>query len=100
MHLFGKLHQHSTLVFLQAYPTPQEASAASLEEIIATLRLGKHPNPAQVAADIVAELHRPHLIANSVIVRTKSRLMLSLAKQLLVVIEDIASYEKEILPLF
>ena len=100
LNLFAKLQQRSTLVFLQAYPTPQAAQAASREEIAATLRTGKHTNAARVAPKIFEELHRPHLVASSVIVRAKSRLMLSLVKQLLVVIEEIASYDKAIRPLF
>ncbi len=100
LHLFAKLQQRSTLVFLQAYPTPQAALAASVEEITATLRTGKHTNPTQAAPKIVEELHRPQLVANPVIVRTKSRLMLSLVKQLLVVIQEIKSYDEAIRPLF
>jgi hypothetical protein len=87
-------------VFLQTYATPQAAQAASLQEIIATLRTGKHTNPLQVAPSIFEELHRPQLVANDITVRTKSRLMLSLVKQLLVVIEEIAGYDKEISTLF
>ena len=45
-------------------------------------------------------MHRPQLEASAVTVRTQSRLMLSLAKQLQVVMEDIAAYEKEIQTLF
>jgi len=100
LHLFARLQQHSTLVFLQAYPTPQAAQAASVQEIIATLRTGKHTNPTRLAPKIVAELHRPQLVASEVMVRAKSRLMLSLVKQLLVVIEDIATYDEEINTLF
>lgn len=100
LHLFGKLRQHSTLVFLQTYPTPQQAQAASLDELLVALRAGKYPHPMQAASEIFAELHRPHLVASPVVVRTKSRLMLSLTKQLLPVIEDIASYEKAIDTLF
>ncbi len=98
--LFAKLQQRSTLVFLQTYPTPESAQAASLGEIIATLRGGKHTNPRQAAPLIWEELHRPQLVANAVTVRAKSRLMLSLTKQLLPLIEDIASYDKEIHTLF
>src|SRR6266705_3442295 len=98
--LFAKLQQRSTLLFLQAYPTPQAAQAASVEEISATLRTGKHTRSTQVAPKIFEELHRPHLVGSPVIVRAKSRLMLSLVKQLLVVIEEIASYDKEIATLF
>ena len=47
LHLFAKVQQRSTLVFLQTYPTPQAAQAASVEEITATLRTGKHTNPTQ-----------------------------------------------------
>ena len=100
LQLFSKLQQSSTLRFLQAYPTPQEAQGASVEEITATLRLGKFPHPDQAAARVVEELHRPQLVASAITVRTKSRLMLSLVKQLLVVIEDLAAYEKEIRTLF
>jgi transposase len=100
LHLFAKLQQRSALVFLQAYPTPQAAQAATLEEITATLRAGKHTNPRRAAPKIFEEVHRPQLVAKEVIVRAKQRLMLSLVKQLLVVIEDIATYDKEISPLF
>ena len=100
LNLFAKLQQRSALVFLQAYPTPQAVQAASLDEIIATLRTGKHTNPTQVAPKIFAEVHRPQLVANQVIVRAKQRLMLSLVKQLLLVIEDITSYDEAISSLF
>jgi len=100
LHLFAKLQQRSALVFLQAYPTPQAAQAATLEEITATLRAGKHTNPTRAAPKIFEEVHRPQLVAKEVIVRAKQRLMLSLVKQLLVVIEDITTYDKEISPLF
>jgi transposase len=98
--LFGKLHQRSTLVFLQAYPTPAQASVASLEEITALLKTSKHPKARWAAMNILEELHRPQLGANEAIVRAKSRLTLSLIKQLLPVIEDIKSYDKEIRTLF
>jgi transposase len=100
LHLFAKLQQRSALVFLQAYPTPQAAQAATLEEITATLRAGKHTNPTRAAPKIFEEVHRPQLVAKEVIVRAKQRLMLSLVKQLLVVIAEIASYDKTISTLF
>lgn len=100
LHLFTKLHQPSTLLFLQTYPTPQAAQMASLEAIETTMRVSKHPTPRQVATSIVEAVHRPELRANEVTVRTKSRLMLSLVKQLQVVIEEIAAYDKEIKRLF
>lgn len=98
--LFSKLHQPSTLHFLQAYPTPEAARQASVEQITATLHQSRFPHPTQAAAAMVEYLHRPQLVASEVTVRTKSRLMLALVKQLQVVIEELASYEKEIATLF
>jgi Transposase len=70
--LFTKLHQHSTLIFLQTYPTPQTASAASIQDLEGTLRKGKHHNPSVFARTIHEDLHQPHLIAKDTTVRTKS----------------------------
>src|SRR4029077_13556199 len=74
LHLFTKVQQRCTLLFLQAYPTSQTAQAASLEEIRATLRAGKHTSPTRVAPKIFQELHRPQLEAPEAMVRAKSRL--------------------------
>lgn len=98
--LFGKLQQPSTLLFLQTYPTPTAAAAASLEEITALLKRCKYPNARRAATEMVEQLHRQELTANEVIVRAKSRLMLSLVRQLLPLLEDIKSYDKEIATLF
>jgi transposase len=94
--LFTKLRHRSTLLFLQTYPTPQAVQAASLADLAAALRRGKHSNPTRAARKIAAEVHRPQLTANDITVRTKSRLMLSLIKQLLVVMQDVAAYDEEI----
>src|SRR5438128_3925703 len=53
LELFAKLQQHTTLLFLQTYPTPQAAMAASAEQIQEVLRRARHPNPTIVAAKIV-----------------------------------------------
>jgi transposase len=98
--LFGKLQQRSTIIFLQTYPTPQRAQAASLQEITATLRRAGHTRAKQYAPKLFEELHSPQLEAREMVVRAKSRLMLSLLRQLQPLIEDIASYEKEISTLF
>src|SRR5213083_828123 len=45
LELFTKLQQKSTLLFLQTYPTPQAAMAASAEQITEVLRRAKHPHP-------------------------------------------------------
>ena len=98
--LFSKLHQRSTLRFLQSYPTPQAAMAASQEQLSSVLKQAGHPTPEKTAAKLVETLHQPALHADDVTTRTKSRLMLALVRQLEPVIEEIAAYDREIARLF
>ncbi len=100
LELFAKLQQRTTLLFLQTYPTPQEASAASTDQLTQVLKQAGHPHPLGAAPKIVERLQQPHLRADAVITRTKSRLMLALVSQLLPLIEQIAQYDKEIATLF
>jgi hypothetical protein len=100
LQVFCTLQQACTLRFLQAYPTPQAAASASGADLAATLRQGKYPKADTAAAKMVETLHRPPLTASEVTVRAKSRRMLSLVKQLAVVLEDIATSDKEIARLF
>jgi transposase len=98
--LFAKLQQRSTLRFLQACPTPQVARAASEEHLTSVLKQAGHPTPEQAAIKLVETLHQPALHADEVTTRTKSRLMLALVRQLEPVMEEIASYDREIERLF
>jgi transposase len=98
--LFGKVQQKSTLVFLQTYPTPQEAQAASVDQIQALLKQCRHPQAASVALTIVERLRQPQLQATPATVRAKSRLLLALISQLLPLLEQIADYDQEIDTLF
>ncbi len=98
--LFGKLAQPVTLAFLQTYPTPQAAQAASLDDLTMLLKQQRHPQAARAAAKIRSELQRPQLQADPVTTRTKSRLMLALVSQLLPLIEQIEAYDEEIERLF
>jgi transposase len=100
LELFSKLQQKSTLLFLQTYPTPQAAMAASAEQITEVLRQAKHSNPIPVASTIVERLQQPHLQADAVTTRAKARLMLVLVSQLLPLLEQIKQYDKEIRTLF
>ncbi|GHP00489.1 hypothetical protein KSF_105360 [Reticulibacter mediterranei] len=100
LHLFSKLAQPSTLTFLQRYPTPQAAQAASIQQIEGTRRVGHHSNPRSAASKIYETLHQPHLQADEITTRTKSRLLITLMKQLLPVVESIAEYDKAIEDLF
>ena len=98
--LFGKLQQKSTLLFLQTYPTAQEAAAAPVEHIEQMLRQAKHPHPRKAALRIAQPLRQPPLQADAVTIRAKARLMLALVRQLLPLIEQIAQYDKEVATLF
>jgi transposase len=100
LELFCKLQQRSTVQFLRAYPTPQAATSASLQQITATLKQARHPRAKQVAQQISQRLKAPHSLANAVTTRTKSRLLLALLAQLEPLIEQIAQYDKEIETLF
>src|SRR5229473_6803076 len=71
--LFSKLQQRSTLVFLQAYPTPQAARAASLKEIQQQLKQTRYPGAKLAAQQMAAHLQQPHLQADAVTARTKAR---------------------------
>jgi transposase len=98
--LFCKVQQPTTLHFLQAFPTPQEASLASQEQITTVLKEAKHPTPEQTARKITMQLKEPHLTADAITTRTKSRLALALMRQLLPVMEEVAAYDQEIERLF
>jgi len=97
---FSKLHQRSTLLFLQTYPTPEVALAASQQQIALVLKKAGHPTAEPVAAEIFQTLHQPHLMADAITTRTKARLMQVLIKPLLPLLEEIAAYDKEIARLF
>lgn len=97
---FSKVQQPSTLQFLQTFPTPQEAMAATSEQIVAVLKTAGHSSAEKTAKKIVELLHQPILLADAVTTRTKARLMLALVRQLVPVMEEIAAYDKEIERLF
>jgi Transposase IS116/IS110/IS902 family len=98
--LFSKLHQKSTLLFLQTYPTPQVAQLATTSQIEDLLRQSRHPHASEAAAKLVEHLRQPQLQADAVTIRAKSRLMLALVNQLLPLLEQIAQYDKEVSTLF
>jgi transposase len=100
LQLFAKLQQHSTLIFLQTYPTPQAAMTASVEQISEVLKRAGHTTAEKVAPKLFQTLHQPQLTANAITIRTKSRLLLALVAQLLPLVEQIAAYDKEIKHLF
>src|SRR2546421_8048906 len=57
--LFSKLPQKCTLLFLQTYPTPQAAQAASASQIQALLNECRHPQAARASRSIAKQLRQP-----------------------------------------
>jgi transposase len=100
LELFGKLHQPSTLAFLQAFPTLEQARAATVEQIAAVLTEAGHPTAPAKAAQIWQQVQQPHLSADPVLTRAKARLMRALVAQLQPLMEQIAAYDAEITRLF
>ena len=100
LELFGKLHQPSTIAFLRAYPTPQQARTASVEAIAAVLKQAGHTRAAVAAGTIEQTLQHEQLTADAITTRTKARLMLALVAQLEPVMQQIAAYDVEIERLF
>jgi transposase len=98
--LFGKLHQPTTLAFLQAFPTLEQARAATVEQLTAVLTAAQHPKAALKTAEIRQKIQQPQLQADPVLTRTKARLMLALVAQLAPLLEQIAAYDAEISRLF
>jgi transposase len=100
LELFGKLHQPSTIAFLRAYPTPQEARTASVEAITAVLKQAGHTRAQAAAHTIVQTLAHEQLTADAITTRNKARLMLALLAQLEPVMQQIAAYDAEVERLF
>jgi hypothetical protein len=98
--LFSKLQRPSTLAFLQAYPTPQAAAQASRQDITLVLKQAKHRRLARVGQRLWEHLRQPSLQADAITTRTRSRLMLALVQQLLLLLDHLAAYDKEIARLF
>jgi Transposase/Transposase IS116/IS110/IS902 family len=98
--LFCKVHQPTTLSFLEAYPTPQDAGRATPEALAALLHTASHPHAEQKAQQVVQRLGAPQLCASAPIARAKARLMLALVAQLRPLLAAIAAYDGEIARLF
>ncbi len=97
---FSKLAQPTTLAFLRAYPTPEQARSASVEEIEILLQKQRYPGVRAAAQRCFAHFQQLSLQANHVTTRTKARLMLALLDQLEPLMRQIASYDQEIERLF
>jgi transposase len=98
--LFSKLTQPTTLAFLRAYPTPQQAHSATVEELSALLKTMRYPGAQAAAEHLVTQLQQPALLAKQITTRTKARLLLAILDQLEPLVKQIAAYDQEIKRLF
>jgi len=97
---FSKLHQPATLAFLRAYPTLEQAYAATVEQIATVLKDAGYRVAQAKVERIWQRLREPQLSADVAVRRAKARLMLALVAQLGALIEDIAAYDVAIDRLF
>ncbi len=100
LELFDGLQRRVTLAFLQAFPTPEQARAASVEALAAVLCSVQYPHAAAKARTLHVALHRPQLAASEGVLRAKTRLTLALVAQLQALHEHIRAYEQAIDQLF
>lgn len=94
--LFGDPDRPVALALLQAFPTAETLRRASARRLETFLRLHHYPRSATKAREIHDQLRQPIFQIAPVVVRTKSRLALTLARQLVMLGEHIEAYEAEI----
>ncbi len=97
---FDGLTRQVTLAFLQAFPTPEAAAAASLEQLTQVLAQAHYPHPRQKAEQLAALLQAPQLHALPGVARAKARLMAALRAQLAVLTTQVADFDQAIQQLF
>jgi transposase len=97
---FSQLQQRSTLAFLAAFPTQQQAAEAGTDAIATVLLRAKHPTARAPAARIAGQLQAPQLRADVATARAKARLTQALVAQLQLLVEQIAAYDAAVTALF
>jgi transposase len=97
---FDGLTRQVTVAFLQAFPTPEAAAAASLDQLTQVLAQGHYPHPRQKAEQLAALLQAPQLHALPGVARAKARLMAALRAQLAVLTTQVAAFDQAIQQLF
>jgi transposase len=98
--LFYSVDQPVTLAFLQAYPTLEKARTAKVDELYAFYR--KHYTGATRAGaeELYAKIHQVWPAGDPAVVRARERYVISLCRQLEVVLADVNAYDKAIRELF
>lgn len=96
LELFGDPDRPVALAVLQTFPTREALARTRPQRLAAFLGQHHYPRSDAKAQEIHQRLRRPAFRIAPVIVRTKSRLALALARQLDTLAEQIAAYEEEI----
>lgn len=96
LELFDKLTRPVAQAFLSAFPTLEEARAASEEEVERVLRTAHCPSSAQKAAHFWGILHRAQLAASPALARAKARYALALVAQLALIHQQLLEYDRAI----
>ena len=102
--LFDKLTRPVAQAFLSAFPTLEEARAASEEEVQQVLRTARCPASAHKAARFCAILRRAQLAASPALARAKARAKaryaLALVAQLALIHQHLLEYDRALGKLF
>jgi len=98
--LVDKLTRPVAQALLSAFPTLEEARAASEEEVQQVLRTARCPASAHKAARFCAILRRAQLAASPALARAKARYALALVAQLALIHQQLLEYDRAIGKLF
>lgn len=69
---------------------------ADISQLAVFFKENRVPRPNETASRVYIELHKPQLEARPAIIRAKSRLVLGLIEQILVLNKQIKNYDREI----
>jgi len=97
---FTRIGQLCTLKFLQTFPSIDSLRKASREDVVIVLKTLRHKDPETKANEILEIISQPQIPVSFAVSKAKSRFTKVLVKQFIVLIEEIALYDKEILSLF
>ncbi|WP_408006415.1 IS110 family transposase [Pseudalkalibacillus sp. A8] len=93
---FSKLDQKVTIAFLRRYPTPTAFNNASYHELAQIFKEGHHPKWRTKAEELAKLAKRQQFHVDQATIRTKSRFLMTLLKQLELLLEDLLQYKKDI----
>lgn len=98
--LFTKIHHPIGVAFLQRYPTLDDARQATMDDLY-TFCKERSPRASRASAErLYQQLHQAWPVADPPFVRGKARLVVSLSRQIAVILEELKAYDRAITALF